>query len=113
MTPNDFVETIRALAMGAAVDDTVAVLARQPGRRPSPDLVELSTWYQELDNRGQERLRSAIELAARQAVFGVLAIIDGARAASDEAGAFELTFRSERGVVPISGAGGAVLHEML
>jgi len=39
----------------------------------------LSAWYNDLDEHGQNRVKDVIRLAVDQAVFGMLAALDGAR----------------------------------
>lgn len=113
MSPSEFVDAIRKVVMDAAVTDTIAVIEKPPGRRPAPTLSEMSRWYHALRDEDRAMLRSALELVARQSVFGFLAVLDGARRATSDGGSFELTYRGPRSVDRLSGTEDGSLHELL
>lgn len=57
----------------------IRLLAQPSGRRPRRDIADLSAWYNELDERDQDGVREVVRLAVDQAVFGMLAALDGSR----------------------------------
>jgi hypothetical protein len=112
MTPEEFVKILRNSAMNAAVDGTAALLEKPPGRKPTRMLVEASNWYHTLTEEERAMLMRVINMATHQAVFGVLAILDGVRVVDNdlEKGSFHLTFR--RGSVEWSLTGTELLHDL-
>ena len=95
MTPEDFVKILRNRAMNAAVAGTAALLESPPGRKPSHELVEVSEWYHKLTEQDRTILMRVLRMTSYQAVFGVLAILDGVRTVNDgyDEGTFRLSFR--------------------
>lgn len=55
------------------------VLSNPPGRRPRPQLTELSAWVNQLGGTDRDRLEGVVRLAIDHAVFGVMAVLDGVR----------------------------------
>ena len=116
MNAKEFVDAIRLLVMEAAVSDTVSVVQRPPGRRPSRELAELSAWFNGLSESDREMLKRMLELVSRQAVFGFLAVLDGARkVGSSESGLDHFELRSVHGtaIEVLCGPHGDSLHELL
>ncbi|MBZ5499667.1 MAG: hypothetical protein LAP85_24980 [Acidobacteriia bacterium] len=79
MDAEGFVAAIRVSAMRSAADGTIANMNDPPGRRPAPELVALGNWYRALPASDREMVQHALLEAAHAAVFGVFAILDGAR----------------------------------
>ena len=115
MTPDEFVALLRDIVQARAVDSTLSAIEKPPGRRPKPELVETSAWYAKLSIQDRERLRSVASLVARQAVFGVLAVLDGARVIDDgrEKGTFKLSYRKGGEEWDLNPADGVPLHDLL
>lgn len=117
MNQQRFVDIVREHVRDAAVAGVVSLLERPPGRRPASDLVDLSSWYGRLSQEDRDRVRRALTLAAHQVVFGMFAILDGARAveeAPSPRGRFEVRYVSPSGDESvIVGDDVAPLHEML
>jgi hypothetical protein len=83
MNPQEFATTVRKVVMDAAVDDTISNFERPPGRRPATELTVLSTWYLRLEAADQDMVRRALAAVSHATVFGLLAILDGARRFDD------------------------------
>jgi hypothetical protein len=95
MTGEEFIKRIRVAVYEPSIDGTITLLKEPPGRRPSPQLSAESKWFNGLTASDKEHLRAAIELAARGAIFGMLAVLDGVtpiRESGEEAGSFELRY---------------------
>jgi hypothetical protein len=75
----------------------------------------MSHWYKALDANGQRMAEQVAEMAARQAVFGFLSILDGSRQVETGGakGHLELRYIDEGGPNVIGGPDGEVLHELL
>lgn len=116
MNQSDFVGILRAQAVDAAVVDALAILEDPPGRQPDPQLVELAVWFDRLETEHRALLRRVLERAAHHAVFGVLAILDGARQSEGlgPKGHYELRHVEAGGHVEVLlSAETAPLHELL
>ncbi|QII30778.1 hypothetical protein G6052_19350 [Stenotrophomonas maltophilia] len=90
MKADEFVSAIQRYVLESAVDDTISNLARPPGRRVASDLSARSEWFNSLSDAEVDMLRAVARDAARSAVFGFLAVLDGVRVIDSEKGAFEL-----------------------
>jgi hypothetical protein len=116
MKAQEFVAAIRTLVIDAAVADTVAVVATPPGRRPAVELVELSAWYNGLAEPDRVMLKRMLGMVARNAVFGLFAVLDGARQVDPTAAAsdhFEIRHVQGSSTEVLSGPNGETLHELL
>jgi len=116
MNAQEFVAAIRDVVMDTSVTDTVAVMRKPPGRRPEAELVELSSWYNNLSNADREMLTRMLTMVARNAVFGLFAVLDGARRIDPDAGVedyFELRHVHGSSHDVLSGPEGEPLHELL
>jgi hypothetical protein len=115
MTPDEFVGFLRDRAMNAAVDGTAALLENPPGRKPSHELKEASQWYHKLTEHDRRMLMRVVCMASHQAVFGVLAILDGVRKVddSDDGGTFKLSFRKGEQEWDLTGSDTPFLHDLL
>ncbi len=77
MNTKDFVEAVRAAVYNAATKGTVDVLERPPGRSPDAELVKLSEWYHHLISEDRENILRVADMAAKQATYNFLLILDG------------------------------------
>jgi hypothetical protein len=77
MTSETFISTLRIQVCNGAVEAVLAALATPSGKQPSQRDVELSHWYIAQTSPVQGLVREIIEEAVEQAVFNVLAILDG------------------------------------
>ncbi|GGH38989.1 hypothetical protein [Microbacterium album] len=78
-----FVDAIYAAVFAPAVDQVMATLQEPPGRERHPRLVELHRWFASRGAHDRLMLRAALRECADSAVFGLLAVLDGARPISD------------------------------
>lgn len=116
MTSDEFVDAIRKVVVDAAVTGTIEIAQSPPGRRPSPDLVEVSGWFKSLGASDKSMVQRMLQMTAHASVFGFLAVLDGSRAVVDYAGIddyFELRHVHGTEVDVLSGPNGVVLHERL
>ena len=115
MTPEEFVAVLQKTVLAAAIEATVATLKHPPGRRPREELVEASGWFRALSDQDQATLIRVLNMTAHHAVFGFLAVLDGARVVEDDAekGEFRLIFRKGGQEWDITDSKGAPLHDIL
>ena len=115
MTTQEFVDAMRELVVDRLASEITGMLANPPGRRPSTEVAELSQWYNQLSPGDQASVKRLLGLAARYAVLGVFAALDGS-AKIDRSWApgdhFELRHVTQRGSELIAGRETA-LHELL
>src|SRR5688572_12326097 len=101
MDSAEFIQAIKRYVRNAAVEDTITNLKRPPGRRVLPPIRERSIWYNQLSAADAEHVNSVISTAVHGALFGVLAVLDGARAVEDgdNKGHFELSYVGKQKVL--------------
>lgn len=111
MKADEFVSAIQRYVLESSVGSTISNLAYPPGRRVAPDLLAPSEWSNSLSAVEADMLRAVAGEAARSAVFGFLAVLDGTRVIDSEKGTFELHHvgREKRLVNP----SGIDLHDLL
>jgi hypothetical protein len=115
MDKAEFVEVIRLVVQEGSVDDTRSVLSRPPGRKPAPELVALSEWFQQLRSEDQANVLRVARLTSGYAVFGFLSVLDGVRAIDNgpNKGTLELRYRRGGVDVHLNEDTGNALHELL
>ena len=115
MTPLEFVDAIQQVVLDASVEDTIATATAPPGRRPNGELIELSSWFNDLTDADRARVKQMLKLVAGTAVFGFLCVLDGSRQVEPlgPKGYFELRFVKDGAEHVLSGPRGEILHELL
>lgn len=115
MTPEEFVNALREVVLARAVDSTLAAIENPPGRRPARELVEANAWFNGLSEQDRAHLRGVATMVAQQAVFGMLAVLDGARVVEDtqEKGEFHICFRKGGEEWELNPPNGIPLHDLL
>jgi hypothetical protein len=115
MTPEEFVNVLRLVALDHVTESTISVIEDPPGRRPRPELLELRDWYKGLAEHDHIRVRQVAAMAAHGALFAVLAVLDGVRAVEDtpDKGSFQLIFRKGGKEWVLNPPHGEFLHDLL
>lgn len=96
MNANDFVDVLKLVVNDAAVEDTISVLESPPGRKPSKELIDLSVFYNKQSDDDKELINRIIKMAADDALFGILCVIDGVRAIEDDEDKGELVLTYQK-----------------
>ena len=115
MTSEEFVKRIQVVVYDATIKGACSLLESPPGRRPSPGLVKLSQWFNKLSSENREHVRTAIQMAVGNAVFGMLVVLDGDRAiceAGESQGLLELYYNTENKSVLLNDPEGEPLHDI-
>lgn len=115
MDSDTFVSAVKRVVEDAAAEDCIKLLSSgPPGRRPPPNLVELSEWFRSLSDTDRAMVQRVAHEASRLAVFGFLCVLDGARAveAAGPKGDFELWFVKDGQRQLLNPASGKVLHDI-
>lgn len=92
MDSQEFVSAIERYVRDAAIEDTIANLKTPPGRKPQIQAALASAWYNGLTSQEKDQVNGVVAVAVHAALFGLLAVVDGARTIDDENGRFELTY---------------------
>ncbi len=114
MTPEEFARRIREFVYPGIVEDTLSLLGKPPGRKPSPLRVELSTWFVNLSDADKTQVKRVIQFSVHAALFEILAILDGASFLEGlgSKGRFELQFIKEGRSVLINDPEAEFLHDL-
>ena len=83
MIATEFVEKIKQVVYNSTVTGVLSLMQKVPGRKPSPQLVALSQWFNQLSESDKTKVQNVVELAARQSIFGFFAVLDGVRQVED------------------------------
>jgi len=113
MNSEEFVTAIRRYVKDAVIEDTVANLRSPPGRRVPPAERVRSDCYNALPAADAAQVDSIISVAVHAAVFGLPAVLDGARTVDDVARHFELTYLAPAGRVLLNDPEIIGLHDLL
>ena len=115
MTPEEFVDVLREVVLTRAVGSTLSAIESPPGRRPRQELILENAWYRELSEQDREHLRRVATMVAHQTLFGLLAVLDGARVVENtaEKGVFKLSFRQGDHEWELNPPDGVPLHDIL
>ncbi len=94
MNNQDFVKRIIEVVREDSITDSIEDLIDPPGRKPSSEDIELSSWFNHLDDNEKEKLIKIIRRAVDTSIFGFFAVLDGVRAIESEPtkGKFELYY---------------------
>ena len=84
MNSEQFVEAVNTAVCHPAIKGVLATITSPPGRRPRRDLAELSSWYNGLSDGDKNQVRVLVRTAVHQAIFDMMAVLDGAKAIDDE-----------------------------
>lgn len=112
MNSQDFVEGLRRHVSEAAVEDVIANLKRPPARRVAVQERARSDWYNSLSAEDSTQVNDVIRSAVHEAVFGLLAVLDGARTIDTKGGCFELTYVGD-GRILLNDPRAVGLHDLL
>ena len=109
-----FVDALRIAVQDQAATGTINLLSRPPGRKPAEELVALSAWFTGLALQDRQNVERVIEMAAADATFGILCVLDGVRAIEDrpDKGTLDLRYRRNSTDISLNDDLGAPLHEL-
>ena len=79
MNGSDFVNAIRISVVDNSIKSVLTNLASPPGRTSAKQLVDLSQWYNSLNESDRGIILKLVEASVETAVFGFLAVLDGVR----------------------------------
>ncbi|MGA9699644.1 MAG: hypothetical protein WBQ67_12075 [Acinetobacter sp.] len=113
MNNADFVDALRVYVRDAGIKDVISKLKSPPGRKVTPEMKNLSEWYNGLSEEDTNRVNTIMELVAHDVLFGIFAVLDGVRIIDEEKGQFELTYRTQKDTFMLNNPSELGLHGLL
>ena len=91
LTTERLIDGMKLAVHRTAIDGVVRLLNRPPGQRPRAEMVELSRWYNSLDDHGRTQVQQLVRLTADNTVLDMLSVLDGSMAISNEGDTLSLS----------------------
>jgi hypothetical protein len=114
MNSEQFIDLIRELTIDDSVRIVQSNLIKPPGRNPSDISLNMSKWYNNLDDKDKAILIQIIKKSVRTGVFEFLCILDGAIAIeSKDKGELKLYYEKGKEQVLLNDQSKVNLHELL
>ena len=113
MTAEEFVQAIKVITI-SALSGLLKTFIKPPGKKPAPDLVRISNFFNRLSEEDKETFSGALELAAKQSACNFLLVLDGALAieSTEEKGILELYYCHDKVRVKINDTDNVMLNEI-
>jgi hypothetical protein len=99
MTAEEFVAAIKTTVHDSALAAVIESVEAPSGRTPAPSLLQLSSWYSALSEADKLHVQAMVLQGVHAALFGVFAVIDGARVLEDVPEKSEFVLLQRRGGV--------------
>lgn len=80
MNSEEFVEAIKIAVRNSTVIGELNSLIKPAGRKPRPEIVEMSNWFNALPDSDKKFVERVIKYSADLSVFSFLAVLDGVAA---------------------------------
>tara|TARA_R110000824_G_C15090974_1_gene665347 strand:+ start:585 stop:944 length:360 start_codon:yes stop_codon:yes gene_type:complete len=116
MKSEEFIEAVKDVVKNAAIEDVKSNLESPPGRRVSKTESECSEWYNRLKEDEKGNVNAVIESAVNEAIFGLLAVLDGVRpicsAHNTNKGELVLIYRDQQGESVLNAPDKIGLHDL-
>lgn len=97
MDAQGFVTAVREQVQEQAVKDLIKTFTAPPGRKPRDLLVKVSEWRARLTSDEQKLLDDVIAESVRVALFGLFAVVDGARVVDSDVERFIIAALDHQG----------------
>jgi YD repeat-containing protein len=94
MTAREFVDIVRTVVVENAAVGALRNVSSPPGRKPSAELIEIGNWFRRLGQGEQEFARKLARIAAAQAGYNFLLLLDGLLATDDAEGRLTLIYEA-------------------
>lgn len=112
MNNEEFVRGIKLNVRDAALEDCESLLSNPPGRAPGERLLELSRWYNSLDEADKVKVYEVARQAVDLAVFGFFCVLDGVRAFDEAGGQLALYYQDGAANTRLNGNDADHLHDI-
>lgn len=80
MNSEEFVKSIIKVVREESISEIIEDLVDPPGRKPSNEDIELSSWFNELNGKDKEIIAKVVRKAVDTTIFGFFTVLDGVRA---------------------------------
>jgi len=77
MNAKSFVRALSTVVNRAVEGGAIDVLRSPPGRRPPSETIRMSQWFNQLSQSDQHNVSALLRLAAEQASYTFLGVLDG------------------------------------
>ncbi|MEL0618007.1 hypothetical protein V6243_14350 [Cobetia marina] len=84
MNTEEFVKAYKMVVADAAIEDSISVFQKPPGRKPSEELLQISNYYNGLNRDERKIIDMIIARVSYEASFGALCVLDGVRSIEEE-----------------------------
>lgn len=113
MNNKDFVDSIKESVVSGAIKSVQSNLLSPPGRKPSEKLLEMSQWYNKLNDIDKEMVIRIIKETADTSTFGFLCVLDGVRAIENEnKGVLKLYYENDNEQILLNDTSNDYLHDI-
>jgi len=114
MNQEEFINGIKIAVGESAYKSMLSILLDPPGRSPSVDSLQLSEWYNSLQNNDREMIGKVIQGTIDMTVFGCLCVLDGVKTIEPQGdkGKFELYFIKGATKVLLNDINDDFLHDL-
>jgi hypothetical protein len=97
MNRDEFIQSIKEVVAEPAKLDSIEYLLDPPRRNKDPKLLRQSAWIKNMSKDDLEILKSIVSDAVDDSVFGLLCVLDGVRAFSNEEDELRLLLKDSSG----------------
>lgn len=114
MNETSFIESLKLVLRAGTIMDVSKTIENPPGKKPNENLINLSKWFNSLNEEEKNLLRRVIELSVDSSIFGFLCLLDGVRAIENdiEKGSFELYYKKGESKTLINDESKDFLHDL-
>jgi hypothetical protein len=114
MDETSFIESLKLVLRAGTIKDVSKTIENPPGKRPNENLINLSRWFNSLNEEEKNLLRRVIELSVDSSIFGFLSILDGVRTIENsiEKGCFELYYKKGESKTLLNDESNDFLHDL-
>ncbi|GGH04548.1 hypothetical protein FAZ19_05565 [Sphingobacterium alkalisoli] len=114
MKSEEFIKSIKVVVSQGAINDVLESLSDPPGRKPNNELVEISNWYNSLDQEGKSFIKKIVEMGVDTSMFGFLCVLDGVRVIEStiDKGNFELYYAKGKSTTLLNDPQEEYLHDI-
>ena len=84
MNAEKFIEVIRLVVVDNTTKGVKSVLQKPPGRSPLRKLIDMSNWYNQLEENYKLVVEQIIKQSVESAIFHFLCVLDGVAAIENE-----------------------------
>lgn len=97
MDREEFIQSIKEVVAEPAKTDSIEYLLDPPSRNKNPKLLQQSAWIKNMSKGDLEMLKSIVSDAVDDSIFGLLCVLDGVRAFSNEEDELRLLLKDSSG----------------